>query len=85
MIMSRCPTSLFVPNAMNPHCPIMSAPIVAPIRVRPSSRKRRLRGKVPVNATGWDNAPRVTNGVTLDAIQGPGNKRQGKGFKEGNG
>jgi hypothetical protein len=53
MIMSRCPTYLFAPNAMNPHYPIMFVPTVAPIRVRPSSRQRRLRVKVPVDATGW--------------------------------
>ena len=72
MIMSRCPTSLFAPNAMNPHCPIMFAPTGAPIRVRPFSRQRKLRVKVPVDATGWDNVPRVAGLGTLDAISGSG-------------
>ena len=57
---------------MNPRCPIMYVPIVAPIKGRPSSRKRRLRVKDPVDATGSDDTPRVADADALDAISGSG-------------
>jgi hypothetical protein len=70
--------SLFALNAMNPCCPITYVPIVAPIKGRPSSRKRRLRVKLPVDAMGSDNTPRAADADALGAIFMWGQQRAGK-------